>query len=517
MQSPLLLPIFLQFGLAALLGFLIGLERGMQADEHPQRGLRDFVLVALLGAVSALVAEQCGSFWVVIAGFLGALILLVFGLWRTYATHHEQDKGITTEVAALLTFFLGVLVMQGRSTIAIALTIAILAVLTEKEVLHTLQRRVQRFELEAALKLLVITFIVLPLLPREPLSRYLLLPLGQVSKVDPSSGDVVIEETQDQRFEPSQTLALYDESGRSLGTVRVVDGADERLTVRFPEALPDRLEPGVGLRAELAIPCVATMLDALVPYRVWLIVVLVSAISFVGYVLVKTLGGRLGSGVTGIVGGLASSTVTTMSFARRSRETPAGNRHFAVAVILASSVMFPRLLVQIGVVNQALMRNLLVPIGAMGLVGLLAAGICYWRCQTETATSDALELTNPFRLGAAFKFAVVFTLTLMLTHLAISDLGSGWLPLVSLVSGLPDADAVAFSMSQAERAGLISLDWAGFNVVLGALANTFMKLLLVLLLGHRDLFKQLLPIFLLIAATGIVTTFCYYDLFAPAA
>jgi uncharacterized membrane protein (DUF4010 family) len=100
----------------------------------------------------------------------------------------------------------------------------------------------------------------------------------------------------------------------------------------------------------------------------------------------------------------------------------------------------------------------------------------------------------------------------MITNLAIGRLGGGWLPLVSIVSGLPDADSVAFSMSHAERAGLITLDWAGLNVVLGALSNTVMKLLLVLSLGHRGLFRQCLPAFLVIVATGIVAIVCYYGL-----
>jgi uncharacterized membrane protein (DUF4010 family) len=217
-----------------------------------------------------------------------------------------------------------------------------------------------------------------------------------------------------------------------------------------------------------------------------------------------------------LVGGLASSTVTTLSFARRSLETPAANRHFAVAVILASSVMFPRLLFQIGLVNQALMRHLVVPIGAMGLAGLLAAGFCFWRCSLAAASSDTLRLANPFRLAAAFKFTAVFAVTLMVTHLAIAHLSHAWLPVISFISGLPDADAVAFSMSHAERTGLISANWAGFNVVLGALANTLMKLLLVLMLGHRGLLKHVAWAFLLISVTGIATAcVCFHPGWTP--
>ena len=89
---------------------------------------------------------------------------------------------------------------------------------------------------------------------------------------------------------------------------------------------------------------------------------------------------------------------------------------------------------------------------------------------------------------------------------------NAWLPVVAIVSGLTDADAIAFSVSDAEHAGLITLDWASFNIVLGALSNTFMKLFLVLGLGHRGLFKHLLLAFIVIGASGAVTMALYYDL-----
>ncbi|MCU0982561.1 MAG: DUF4010 domain-containing protein, partial [Pirellulaceae bacterium] len=90
------------------------------------------------------------------------------------------------------------------------------------------------------------------------------------------------------------------------------------------------------------------------------------------------------------------------------------------------------------------------------------------------------------------------------------------LPLIAAISGLTDADAIAFSISDAHTSGLISLDWASFNLVLGALANTLMKLVLVLWLGHRGLFKEVLLAFLVIGASGIVTMLLYYDLGALA-
>jgi uncharacterized membrane protein (DUF4010 family) len=111
-------------------------------------------------------------------------------------------------------------------------------------------------------------------------------------------------------------------------------------------------------------------------------------------------------------------------------------------------------------------------------------------------------------------FALVFASILMFTRLATHYLGDAWLPLVALVSGLTDADAIAFSVSSLHASGLIHIDWASFNLVLGAISNTFMKLFLVLGLGDRVLFKKLLLPFMVIGIVGLVTTVFYYDLSA---
>ena len=178
---------------------------------------------------------------------------------------------------------------------------------------------------------------------------------------------------------------------------------------------------------------------------------------------------------------------------------------------LASTVMFPRLLMQIAVVNRALMERMAVPIAVMAVTGVLVAAWYFLRSREKSQASQTLSLHNPFSLKSAITFAMVFATILMVTRLAITYLGNAWLPLVAVVSGLTDADAIAFSVSDAEQAGLISLDWAAFNVVLGAVANTFMKLLLVLSLGDRGLFKQLLGAVIIIGVAGLASAFFYYD------
>jgi len=507
-----LIDIFLKFGVASLLGFVIGLEREMTSNDNPHAGLRDFVLFALLGSVSAFASLQFDSQWLLIAGFVGFLALLFSGYWADYHKEISQDTGITTEAAAILTFFLGVLVMANAMAIAVALAIVTLSILSQNVKLQAFRQRVKNFELEAALKLLIITFIILPLLPNQSLDGYLTLPLGQVESIDTAEKTVSIALAFPHEYQSGKSILIYQESGRSLGNLKVETSTPTRINGSYTENTGlAHLQPGAEIRAELGLPVLSVMLSALQPYKVWMIVILVSFISFVGYVLVKIFGSSAGIGLTGLVGGLASSTVTTLSFAKRSRETPSLNREFAIAIILASTIMFPRLLLQIAVVNQAMMLKMAVPILIMAATGIAVAAFYFFRPVAKTAENQTLTLSNPFSLKSALSFALIFASILMLTRLAITYLGNTWLPLVALISGLTDADAIAFSVSDAQQAGLISLDWAAFNVVLGATANTFMKLFLVLTLGNRELFKNLLGAVLIISASGLISSYLYFD------
>ena len=518
MHDPALIDTFLRFGLAALLGFAIGLERtvGSADEENQHAGVRDFVLFSMLGAVSTFVAAEMGSISILLAGFGGFLVLLFSGYWSEFMRHRSEHPGITTEAAAVLTFFLGVLVIEGSMAIAIAVCIVILGVLSQASAIGTFSSSIKRFELDAGLKLLIISFIVLPVLPHNSLDEYLSLPMGEVIKVQQAKNMLKMDLDPGVSYEKGDDIGIYGARGRSLGRLEVVEASRFELIGRYQGDEMARIQPGMKLRAEFGLQPVAVMLSAIRPYKVWVIVILVSFISFIGYVLVKVFGSTAGIGLTGLVGGLASSTVTTLSFARRSIEAPALNRDFAMAILLASTVMFPRLLMQIAVVNQELMARMVVPILVMAATGFGVAVWYYHRSRKDEGTTETLKLSNPFSLKAALTFALVFATILMVTRLAITYLGDAWLPVVALVSGLTDADAISFSLSDAQQDGLISLDWAAFNAVLGAIANTIMKLALVFSLGDRGLFKKLLGPVLVISASGLVTALLYYDFGASA-
>ena len=503
-----LLELFGEFSLAVALGFLIGLEREMRDKESITLGIRDFVLFALFGAISSFAALQYGNTWLIVAGFLGCLALIVSSYWAD----RDHGPGVTTEFAALLTFFLGVLIVHEAEELAIALAIVAVGVLFPKRQIKEFRSRVQVYELRAVLLFLTITFIVLPVLPRQSLDTYLSFPVGEVVGVDREDGGVELELFPNKKTEPGKTLDLVTADWISIGRIEITRVSQDKVTGSYQGEQLTELRMGTVARSRLGVEFLDVMSAALKPYKLWLIVVLVSGVSFVGYVLIKLIGSRAGIGLTGLVGGLVSSTVTTLSFARRSTETPEANRLFAMAVILAGSIMFPRLILEVAVVNQILMRNIAVPLITMGVTGFLLAYWLYRVSREQSVEAATVNFDNPFSLKSAVTFGLVFALILMLTRLATTYLGNAWLPVVAIVSGLTDADAIAFSISALQQAGLVSLDWASFNLVLGAISNTFMKLFLVFSLGHRGLFRQLLVSFLVIGTVGIVTMLLYYDL-----
>lgn len=503
-----LLKIFGQFGLALLVGILIGLERELREGSPPSLGLRDFVLIALIGAFSAFLAGQYNAPWLIALGFIGFLALVLSGYWAD----RQHGPGITTELAALMTFFIGVLVLFGAEELAIALAIVTLGVLFPKAAIKSYSRKVSAHELNAVLLFLIITFIILPLLPSLTLDRFVTFEAGTVVQLDPDTKSIMIEPA-GQPAETGTRLEIFDTSWKRLGTMIVTETRADGVVGQFEGISFGSLAPGQSARSQLDAPALYVTLSALNPHRIWLIVVLVSAVSFLGYVLIKTIGSGAGISLTALIGGLVSSTVTTMSFARRSKEHISAVPIFAGAVILASSIMFPRLIVEIGVFNAILMKSIAIPLSAMGVSGLLLAAYTFWRFRkTETGGTPSVTFDNPFSLKSAVSFALVFTLILAVTRLATAYLGSAWLPMIAIISGLTDADAIAFSISNLQRSGLVSLDWASFNLVLGAISNTFMKLALVYALGSRALFRQLLWSFLAIGSVGIISMLLYYDL-----
>jgi uncharacterized membrane protein (DUF4010 family) len=231
-------------------------------------------------------------------------------------------------------------------------------------------------------------------------------------------------------------------------------------------------------------------------------IVFISGINFLGYVSIKIAGPQRGIGLTGLLGGLASSTATTLGFTERSNRETELAKPFALAILIAWTVMFARVLVEVGVIHPGLLRNIWLPIVAAGAVGLLYSFFLY-RAQKE-AKYEGLQFSNPFNLMSAIKFGLLYAVILVGARAAQLYFGQTGIYLSSLLSGLVDVDAITLSLAQISLNDEISSTVAGRAIVLAAIANTVVKGGIVLFGGARPLRRAILPGLLLVLATAIV-------------
>ncbi len=247
-------------------------------------------------------------------------------------------------------------------------------------------------------------------------------------------------------------------------------------------------------------------LDVLNPYQIWKMVVFISGINFLGYILVKVVGPKKGIGISGLLGGLASSTATTLSFSQRSQTQDGLDKPFAVAIIAGWVIMFLRVIIEVAVVNNRLLPYIWPAMAAMGFSGLLYALYLYF---SQTAVDDEeLNLSNPFELGLAIKFGLLFALILLVTKAAEVYIGEKGLYLTSFLAGLADVDAITLSIADLTRAGQgVALSTGKIAVILATISNTTAKGVLVFSFGSRSLRRYIWPVMIIMLAIGLIFVF----------
>lgn len=415
---------FLNLLLALAIGLLIGTERGWKAREAEEgtrvAGIRTFGLLGLLGGLWGLLATQLGE---LLPGFAFLALTAVLIAVRLKSKRDVHDVGITTLVAALLTFSLGALAVRGWHLESAGLAVIVTLLLSMKPVMHRWLRRITAEELSAFLKLLLILLVLLPVLP-------------------------------DRGFGPWQVL-----NPRELG---------------------------------------------------WL-VALIAGITFGSYFAMKIIGVERGVLLAALLGGLVSSTVTTMNLARL--EVKLKLRALLVAgILLSSAVMFPRILVEVLVVNASLLEALL-PAFVTITVLLLLAVWYFWRHQPQHHVLSELPVGEPLELSVALKFTLVLVVILLLAEALRRWYGDIGVYVLSVFSGLMDVDAITLSLAHlsrtptdaaAEAAGMSS-DTAVIGILLAAMTNSLVKAGLALFLGGRALgMRVLLAMCVALAGGGVV-------------
>jgi uncharacterized membrane protein (DUF4010 family) len=232
-------------------------------------------------------------------------------------------------------------------------------------------------------------------------------------------------------------------------------------------------------------------------------VVFVTGLGFMAYVLAQFLDPEQSIAVTGIIGGFVSSTATTVSMAEKTVQNETLYHVCAFAVVTASIVMFPRALIEVAVVNPELFPHVAIPLGAMTVVGVIAAGALYWRTKSaDTVEPD--ELKNPFRLRPALLFGAIFAVVLLVSESAHEWLGTSGVYATAFLSGLADVDAMTITLSTLAADGTISTQVATTGIIIAAIANTIVKAALAWLLGTYQLGRLVAIVLGLVVLSGLV-------------
>jgi len=395
---------FVSLGVALGVGLLIGFEREQSAGAEQGGGsslggVRTYPLVSLGGALSTILAREIGA-WFVAAAF--AAVAALVGVSYADDVKNGRERGLTSEIAMLVTFVLGALAPtegliappREKAIVLFSVAVVVAIVLSLKPALHALAHKATKDDVYATLKFLLAAVVLLPLLP-----------------------------------------------DRAFGPFDVVN-----------------------------------------PHRIGLLIVLIAGVGFAGYVAVRALGPGRRLRLTGLIGGLVSSTAVTLAASARAKREPGLAPSCALAVALANTVMSVRVLVVVAAVDSDLVRPLAAPIACIAATGVVASWVFWRRAQGASAAADALDVVNPFELSSAVKFGLLLTVVLFATKAASVNLGTGGVYATSVLAGTFDVDSVSVSMAQLAQQQ-IGLRVAAVAILLAVASNTVVKSAIAVIVG----------------------------------
>ncbi|HEU0220016.1 MAG TPA: MgtC/SapB family protein [Gallionella sp.] len=242
--------------------------------------------------------------------------------------------------------------------------------------------------------------------------------------------------------------------------------------------------------------------DAFNPHQAWLMVVLISGIGLAGYTALHVVGTRYGAPLLGFLGGLVSSTATTMIYAKHGKSNQAMLNLAASVIVIAGMVVLLRLLVVSAAVAYGALPGLL-PVLAGGLLFGLIVGLYNWRKMSKATELYIPETSNPAELHTAIGFGLLYVAVLLGAAWMVDIAGSQGLYAVALASGLTDVDAITLSSLRLFNLGQLSEQQTVTAIALAVLANLAFKFGMVIFIGGWALARQVAAGFGAIAC-GIV-------------
>lgn len=250
--------------------------------------------------------------------------------------------------------------------------------------------------------------------------------------------------------------------------------------------------------------------QALNPYEIWWMVVLVASISFVGYFAIKIGGTHKGALFTGLFGGLASSTATTLHFSRAARNDAAMPSILATGILLACGTMLPRMLLIAVALNTQLFRPLLVPAVVMSLL-IYTPALFYWRSSRHMSSDDAgASLSNPLEIKTALSFGALLAMVMFLGKALQAWLGDAGVLMLATASGVADVDAITLSLARMSE-GELATRVAATGIVIAAAVNSLVKGGMATVIGGRHVGMQVgIPLLISAVAGMSITWFLYW-------
>jgi uncharacterized membrane protein (DUF4010 family) len=398
------------FLLALLLGAVIGIEREKTHQQHKGTdfaGIRTFMLISAFGALSAYLANILYS-WLLAVIFICFTIVIVAGY--VLSSIINKEIGMTTEMSAIMTFLIGVLVFQTSQEIPILIAVAVTLILSFKNYIHEFVYNLKSVEFFDTIKFILVAFVVLPLLKTIP------------------------------AFGPFDSINLYE---------------------------------------------------------IWLMVVFITGLSYVGYILIKTFGASNGTIITGLLGGILSSTAVVTTLATKSKEQIENTNALVIASSIASATMFLRVLIVTSILNFSLIEKLAFPLVLLSLAGYTASTVM-WKKSSHNDTG--FEFKSPLMMMPALKFGLFYGFILMLSSTLNYYFGSKGILFAALISGLADVDAITIFVARNPH---LSSGIGITAIVLACVVNTAIKITISKFFGSNDYWTTLTKVLAPVIVIGL--------------
>ncbi|MBB4234996.1 MgtC/SapB family protein [Rhizobium esperanzae] len=385
MTSLVMTDAFQRLSLALAIGILVGIERGWQDREAAPgkrvAGIRTYGLSSFLGGFCGFLQPVTGP---ILPTAIFAFFCITILSFSRMQAEREEDYSATGAVAAITVFALGFGAVVADMTATAAGAVAVTALLAAREPLHGFLRKLTWLELRAALILLTMTVVILPILPNETVDAW----------------------------------------------------------------------------------------EMINPFELWMLTILVAAVSFAGYVMIRLSDARAGILLTGACGGTVSSTALTLSFARQSVEMPALSPLLSAGAMLAGAVSLTRVLLICGVIAPDVLMELAASLGPAAAILATGGGLAGLARRSDGGSDFAPR--NPLEVMVVLRFALLLAAVTIVTRATLAVFGTQSLVAVAFITGLGDLDAITLSITKLSSPA-VPADAAAHAIAVAACANLLAK------------------------------------------